>query len=72
MSGGLPRETYRRIKSMSRQEMSEYLRRFYLIGFEDGLREGEREYDDAIIMDEDEARDRLGDEAFQRLLEQMG
>lgn len=65
---GLPRDTLRRIRKMSTQELNDYLKRLYIIGFEDGLREAEKEFDGAVIMDEDEARERLGEEAVRRLL----
>ena len=64
----LPREILRKIKSMSTGELSDYLRRLYIMGFEDGLREGEREFDDAVVLTEDEALERLGEEAVERLL----
>lgn len=53
---------------MSTSELNDYLKRLYIIGFEDGLREAEKEFDGAVIMDEDEARERLGEEAVRRLL----
>ena len=65
---GLPRDTLRRIRKMSTQELNDYLKRLYILGFEDGLREAEKEFDGAVIMDEDEARERLGEEAVRRLL----
>lgn len=65
---GLPRDTLRKIRKMSTQELNDYLKRLYIIGFEDGLREAEKEFDGAVIMDEDEARERLGEEAVRRLL----
>lgn len=68
---GLPRDTLRKIRKMSTAELNEYLKRLYILGFEDGLREGEREYEGAIIMDEDEAKERLGEEAFRKLQEKM-
>ena len=37
-------------------------------GFRDGLREGESEFDDAIIMTVDDAKDRLTEEGFMRLI----
>lgn len=67
---GLPRDTLRRIRKMSTQELNDYLKRLYIIGFEDGLREAEKEFDGAVIMDEDEAKERLGEEAVRRLLDE--
>ena len=68
---GLPRDTLRKIRKISTAELNEYLKRLYILGFEDGLREGEREFEGAIIMDEDEAKERLGEEAFRKLQEKM-
>ena len=67
---GLPCDTLRRIRKMSTQELNDYLKRLYILGFEDGLREAEKEFDGAVIMDEDEARERLGEEAVRRLLDE--
>ncbi len=67
---GLPRDTLRRIRKMSTSELNDYLKRLYILGFEDGLREAEKEFDGAVIMDEDEARERLGEEAVRRLLDE--
>ena len=67
---GLTRDTLRRIRKMSTQELNDYLKRLYILGFEDGLREAEKEFDGAVIMDEDEARERLGEEAVRRLLDE--
>jgi len=67
---GLPRDTLRRIRKMSTQELNDYLKRLYILGFEDGLREAEKEFDGAVIMDEDEAKERLGEEAVRRLLDE--
>ncbi len=68
MSGRVPRDMLRELRRLSGAEMFDYLRNIYAEGFQDGLREGESEYDDAIIMTEDEARDRLTDEGFLRLI----
>ena len=68
MSGRVPRDMLRKLRKLSGAEMFDYLRNIYAEGFQDGLRVGESEYDDAIIMTEDEARDRLTDEGFLRLI----
>lgn len=68
MNGRVPREMLRKLRKLSGEEMFGYLRNIYAEGFQDGLREGESEYDDAIIITEDEARDRLTDEGFLRLI----
>lgn len=67
---GLPRDTLRKIRKMSVNELSEYLKNLYILGYMDGLREAEKEFDGAVIMDEDEARERLGEEAVRRLLDE--
>lgn len=63
---------YKGIKKMDRKEMNDFLKLFYQIAFEDGLREAEKEFDDPdqyTILSEDEARKKLGEEAFNRLME---
>ena len=64
----LSREILRKVKAMPLMELNDYLKRLYILGFTDGLREGEREFEDAVILTEDEALDRLGEEAVERLL----
>ena len=64
----LSREILRKVKAMPLMELNDYLKRLYILGFTDGLREGEREFEDAVILTEDEALDRLGEEAVEWLL----
>lgn len=62
------REQLRAIKKFSAEEMYAYLKGVYIEGFKDGLEEGEHEFDDAVIMTEEEAANKLGEEAFNRLM----
>ena len=41
----------------------------YRDGYEDGLKDAEDEFSNAIVIDEDEARERFGVDAVNRLLE---
>lgn len=58
----------RKLRKLSAKEMFDYLKGIYVEGFTDGLREGESEFDDAIIMTVDDAKDRLTEEGFMRLI----
>jgi len=58
----------RKLRKLSAVEMFNYLKEIYAEGFRDGLREGESEFDDAIIMTVDDAKDRLTEEGFMRLI----
>lgn len=58
----------RKLRKLSAVEMFNYLKEIYAEGFQDGLREGESEFDDAIIMTVDDAKDRLTEEGFMRLI----
>lgn len=58
----------RKLRKLSAAEMFNYLKEIYAEGFQDGLREGESEFDDAIIMTVDDAKDRLTEEGFMRLI----
>lgn len=58
---------FKKIKNMSINQLQEYLLNLYVRAYEAGLREGEKEFADAIIMTEDEAREAIGDEQYGRL-----
>ena len=62
------RETYRGIKNMDKTQLEQYLHSIWLDGAINGLREAEHEFDDAVVLTEDEARERISDEAFKRLM----
>ena len=62
------REQLRKIKKFSAEEMYEYLKVVYIEGFKDGLEDAEHEFDDAVIMTEEEAATKLGEEAFNKLM----
>ena len=66
--GRVSRDQLRTMKKFSAEEMYEYLKTVYIEGFKDGLEEAEHEFDDAVIMTEEEAVDKLGEEAFKRLM----
>lgn len=39
-----------------------------MIAYEEGLRDGEKEFDDAVIVSVDDAKSVIGDEAIAKLL----
>lgn len=45
-----------------------WLLNFYKEAYEEGLREGEKEFDDAVILTEDEAKTFFSTEAVEELL----
>jgi len=53
---------------MSLSELDAFIQRFYKAEFMDGLREGESEYDDSIIINAEEVEERLNDEEYERLV----
>lgn len=65
----MTRDQIKKIKRMPTRELEEFLVRFYREAFIDGLREGESEFDDDLILTEDEAREQFGAEAVERALE---
>ena len=64
----LSRDQLRGIKRMSLSELDAFLQRYYRAAFIDGLREGESEYDDSIIINAEEVEERLNDEEYERLV----
>lgn len=71
----LPRDMYKKIKVMSNEEMYGFWKRMleegYTQGYDAGYAEGltaDLDADELVIMDEDEARRRLTDEEFMRLI----
>ena len=66
----LTRQQLKKIKSLSLNELDEFLQNLYIEGYEAGLREGEMDFNDPdsfVIMDADDVRDKLGEEAFNKL-----
>lgn len=64
----MTREVYRGIKKMPKEELERYLYSVWIDGAISGLREAEHEYDDAIVITEDEAIERISKEGFERLM----
>lgn len=58
----------KRLQKMNTAQAYLWLMNFYKIAYEEGLREGESEFDDAIILTEDEAKSYFGNDAVDRLL----
>lgn len=66
----LTAQEYRRLKNASLVQMQRFWEEVYKQGFVDGLREAEKEFDDPElyqIIDADDAREKLGNEAYERL-----
>ena len=66
----LTAQEYRRLKNASLLQMQRFWEEVYKQGFVDGLREAEKEFDDPElyqIIDADDAKKKLGDEAYRRL-----
>lgn len=53
---------------MSFSQLQGYLLNLYMTAYEAGLREGEKEFDDAVVVNVDDARETIGDEAISKLL----
>ena len=58
----------KRLQKMPTPQAYLWLMNFYKIAYEEGLREGESEFDDAIILTEDEAKLYFGETAVDSLL----
>lgn len=61
-------EDVRRLQRMNPAKAYAWLVHFYVEAYEAGLREGEKEFDNAVILDEDAARERIGNEALNSLM----
>ena len=62
---------YKKLKQASLPQVIGWATRIYRQGFEDGMREAEKEYDDPElyqIVDADVVRERLGEDAYERLV----
>ena len=57
-----------RVKKMSTLQIFTWAQEIYKQGFIDGLREAETEFDDAVILTEDEARKHFDSEQVDKLL----
>lgn len=57
-----------KVKKMSILQIFTWAQEIYKQGFIDGLREGETEFDDAIILTEEEAKKHFDSERVEKLL----
>lgn len=67
----LTKTKYKELRRYSMPELESYLVRLYRLGFEQGLKVGESEFDDPEMyqfVSADDARDLLGDELYERLV----
>ena len=63
----LSREQLKRIKKLDLNELNQFLQDFYAEAYIVGLREGEKEFEDAVILTEDEVKERTNEEVFIKL-----
>lgn len=59
---------YKKIRKMNYEELQSYLLSLYVTAYEAGLREGEQEFNDAVIVNVDDAREVIGNEAISKLI----
>lgn len=57
-----------KVKKMSALQIFTWAQEIYKQGFIDGLREGESEFDDAVILTEEEAKKHFDSERVDKLL----
>lgn len=57
-----------KVKKMNAMQIFSWAQEIYKQGFIDGLREGEKEFDDAIILTEEEAKEHFDAECVEKLL----
>ena len=57
-----------KVKKMNSMQIFSWAQEIYKQGFIDGLREGEKEFDDAIILTEEEAKEHFDAERVEKLL----
>ena len=57
-----------KVKKMSTLQIFTWAQEIYKQGFIDGLREGEAEFDDAVILTEEEAKKHFDSERVDKLL----
>ena len=57
-----------KVKKMNPMQIFSWAQEIYKQGFIDGLREGEKEFDDAIILTEEEAKEHFDAERVEKLL----
>lgn len=64
-------DDYRKLKQASLPQVIGWATRIYRQGYEDGLRDAEKEFDDPElyqIVDADTVREAIGDEAYDKLI----
>ena len=64
----LSHKDYLLLKKASYPQVLGILTRIYKQGYIDGLREAEKEFDDAIVMNVDDAIERIGTDTFERMV----
>ena len=57
-----------KIRKMNLSQLDRFLVDLYKSGYTDGLKDGETEFDDALILSEEEAAEYFGQEAINRAI----
>ena len=57
-----------KIRKMNLSQLDRFLVDLYKSGYCDGLKDGETEFDDALILSEEEAAEYFGQDAVERVL----
>lgn len=61
-----------KIRKMNLKQLDRFLVDLYKSGYTDGLKDGETEFDDALILSEEEAAEYFGQEAINRAMNEKG
>lgn len=61
-------QTMARLRRMNPAQLYLFGVNMYKTGYMDGLREGEKEFDDAVILTEEEARQQMPEDVVERIL----
>lgn len=61
-----------KIRKMNLKQLDLFLVDLYKSGYCDGLKDGEKEFDDALILSEEEAAEYFGEEAINRAMNEKG
>ena len=59
------------VRKMNTAQITSFVLAVYRNGFEDGLREGESEFDDALILSEEEAAEYFGQDVIDKAYFEM-
>ena len=66
------KDAIKKLRKMTPAQLYVWGVNMYKQGFIDGLREGESEFDDAVILTEEEAKAQMPEEIVERILRETG